>query len=308
VPNHYPGHESAGISNSVDKVAPNTVKSEAVELQAWYKRTRLAAREKVFTMFPHVAAQYYTKRATCVKEQEEQRLRALITAVIPVGDSGWKDDFPQPDIIIKQPTADPSTPKMKPTAIGELTPPLTPIETGTDKELHIPGSILPSPASLELTEPWSMVPLYLDRLPRNPPQTCSPHPPPTNMSLEAKLTCLARWTLFDPNNGTPYLLATPRDKDFEMSWTEATYLGASEEMLVEWAKDMWWHVWIRQSHTNYVGMWKKRFEKEDRKSERSKDEEEAKLRAEEMVKMDREKIMARLKTLNGSLGLVDQSE
>jgi hypothetical protein len=305
VPNHYPGHPLASVSVNDGEFAPNTANQEFVELQAWYKRTRSALREKVFTMFPHVATQYYTKRAAFVREQEERRLRVLITAAIPVGDSGWKYDFPQPHIIVKQPTVDRSTPGIKPTAAGERTPPLTPIEIGAEKELHLSSFILPSPASFQHTEPWNMEPLYLESLPRDPPQICTPHPPPTNMSLEAKLTCLSRWTLFDPNNGTPYLFSAPRDKDFQMNWTEATYLGASEEKLVQWAKDMWWNIWIRQSHTNYVGMWKKRFEKEDRKMKKLREGEEVKLKAEEMVKADREKIMRRLKALNGSLGLVE---
>jgi hypothetical protein len=116
------------------------------------------------------------------------------------------------------------------------------------------------------------------------------------MSTEAKLLCLARWTLFDTVNGTPYLLSSPRDKDFEMRWTDATYAGATENAVTSWAKEMWWHIWIRQSHTNYVGMWKKRFEKEDKKAEKKQEEEKAK-------KAYQENIMARLEVVNMLLGL-----
>jgi hypothetical protein len=55
------------------------------DLHAWYKCTRTTLREKVFTMFPHVAAEYYIKRAAWAKEVEEQRLRELIIKAIPTG-------------------------------------------------------------------------------------------------------------------------------------------------------------------------------------------------------------------------------
>lgn len=302
VPRNYPGYTMASDRLPSFETNHATTSHKFSELQPWYKSTRATVREKVFTMFPHVATEYYTKRAAYVKDLAEHRIRAHITAAIPTGDCGWKDDFLQPHIIVKQPSANPSTPDINPTAAGELTPPLTPIEHIADKELNLSDFILPSPTTPHPTE-QSSIPLYLDPLPRTPPLPFTPHPPAANMSSKARLLCLARWTLFDPINGTPYLLSSPRDKDFEMSWTDATYLGATEKMLVEWVEEMWWHIWIRQSHTNYVGMWKKRFEKEDRKKERMKEEEEAKQKAEELVKANKEKIMGRLKALNVSLGL-----
>jgi hypothetical protein len=169
--------------------------------------------------------------------------------------------------------------------------------------------ILPSAASTspsaQAGEPWN-IPLYLEALPRTPPLTCTPRTPPANMSLEAKLLCLARWTLFDPINGKPYLLSSPRDKDFVMNWAYATYSGAKDEILVKWAKEMWWHIWIRQSHTNYVGMWKKRFEKEDRKAEKQREENEVRAKAEAAVVANKERILKRLNTLNLGLGLVEK--
>jgi hypothetical protein len=254
-------------------------------------------------MFPHVATEYYSKRAAYMKEQEELRLRAMITAAIPAGDNGWSDDILKTRLIIKLLKGDPSTPELKPTAAGELTPPLTPTEK-VFESLSLPSSTS-FPAVLQPKEPWD-VPLYLEPLPRAPPLACTPHPPPANMSPEAKLLCLARWTFFDPINGAPYLLSLPRAKDFEMHWTDATYAGATHEVLVDWAKEMWWYVWIRQSHTNYVGMWKKRFEKEDRKAEKKREEEHAKAKKEELANAEKEKILWRLKVLNASLGLVEK--
>jgi hypothetical protein len=136
---------------------------------------------------------------------------------------------------------------------------------------------------------------------------CMPHLPPANMSPEAKLLCLARWTLFDPIHGAPYLISSPRDKDFEMNWAGAKYLGVSDRILVEWAKEMWWHTWIRQSHINYVGMSKKRFEKEDRKAERKRAEEKMRAKSESIVKAEGERITARLKALNLSLGFIEKN-
>lgn len=92
--------------------------SQSADLRAWYAQTRTNARDKIFTMFPQVAEQYYIKRGAHMKELEEHRLRGLIMQFIPEGVHGWKDDFPQPPISVKKelPIVD----------AGELTPPLTP--------------------------------------------------------------------------------------------------------------------------------------------------------------------------------------
>jgi hypothetical protein len=310
VPKHYPGYNIAEDQPSPAIHIENVQAQKNRELQTWYKLTRAAVCEKVFTMFPHVAAEYYTKRAGYLKKQEEQKLRTMITAAIPVGDTGWRDDFPQPRIIIKQADTAPDTPEIKPTAANEFTPPLTPIEEACDKSLHRSGLVLPSPATLQSRSSW-IVPLYLEPLSRAPPLACVPHPPPANFSPEAKLLCIARWTLFDIVNGTPYLLSAPRDKDFEMNWADAAYFGATDRVLVDWAKEMWWHIWIRQSHTNYVGMWKKRFEKEDRKIEKKREDDEmeakeaeAETKAKELAKTNRESVTMRLRAMNLSFGLV----
>jgi len=73
--------------------------------------------------------------------------------------------------------------------------------------------------------------------------------------------------------------------------------------LIQWAEDMWWHIWIRQSHTNYVGMWKRRFEKEDKKAEKKRVEEVAMSKAAEVAEVEKSKIVARLGRMNASLGI-----
>ncbi|EMD64283.1 hypothetical protein COCSADRAFT_56189, partial [Bipolaris sorokiniana ND90Pr] len=108
--------------------------------------------------------------------------------------------------------------------------------------------------------------IYLSPLPRQPPISFYPRPPPLSMSIEAKLACLSRWTHFDPSTGTPYMLSTPRPKEESMCWTDAIYAGASEEVLLKWAKEEWWQVWARQGAVNYVGIWRGRFEKEEKKN------------------------------------------
>jgi hypothetical protein len=116
MPKHYPGYkfngESVQLGDSNEDISVNRMK-----LQEWSKCTRVAVREKVFIMSPHVAAEYYAKRAIHVKEQEEQRLREMITAAIPTGAHGWEDDFPQPRINIKHSDEAPTTPDLKLTAV-----------------------------------------------------------------------------------------------------------------------------------------------------------------------------------------------
>jgi hypothetical protein len=85
------------------------------------------------------------------------------------------------------------------------------------------------------------------------------------MSPTAKLLCLFRWTLFDPETGTPLLATTPREKDFQMQWMDVQYAGATDDELIQWAREAWWYIWMRQAAVNYVGLWKRRFVREDDK-------------------------------------------
>ncbi|KAF2023902.1 hypothetical protein EK21DRAFT_105032 [Setomelanomma holmii] len=186
IPKHYPGYMLKKKSTSR---GPNQ-EQQLGELNEWYKHTRATVREKVFTMFPHIATTYFIKRAAYMTEQEEQRLRTVINAAIPAGNDGWRYDFARPEIIVRHEGSHQSTPVLKSTAVGELTPPITP----------------------------------------------------------------------------------------------------TQEV---------------QCHVNYMGMWKKRFEKEHQKVEKKRLEEEVKLKAEEMAMQNRAKTMSRLISLNKSLGLFD---
>jgi hypothetical protein len=269
---------------------------------------RAAVRKKIFTMLPHIAQAYYTKRAAYVKELEEQRLKALIMNAIPKGEVGWKDDLSRPRIIIKQPEAGTKASKFDLVASGQLTPPINPGDKVFDPEMDISNLVSPSSSSpTQLGAPWD-VPLYLEALPREPPYTWKYSPPPTNMGEVKKVLCVARWTEFDPDSGHLYLISSPRDKDIEMHWTDATYAGATDQVLVDWVEKMWWHIWMRQSHTNYVGMWKHKFARDDQKAEKKKVEGErrvdVKKKVEEMAMSSRDKIMTRLRVLNNDLGLV----
>jgi hypothetical protein len=314
IPGRYPGYRFVSDAPNSSDSGSNLDQLDS-ELREWNKVTRAAIREKVFTMFPHIATAYYIKRAASTNGLEEQRLRTLIMNAISKGDAGWIDNFPQPRIIVRHPEVCHATPKLTASAPGELTPPMMPGDKVSTKEMVLPDFTLLSPAPPSQPPGPEDVPIYLDALPREPPYTCKPSPPPSNMGEDKKVLCLARWTLFDSTNGKPSLLSSPRDKDFEMQWTDATYAGATDEVLVKWARDMWWSIWIRQCHTNYVGLWKTRFAKEDKKAEGMRVEEEeakrkaeeAKLKAEEMVKANREKLLGRLKVLNRSLGLVDET-
>ncbi|KAI4613503.1 uncharacterized protein J4E87_009804 [Alternaria ethzedia] len=269
VPQHYPGYRHLQQTTDPEEASSKTHEHVEEDLSAWQTRTRAAVRNKVFTMFPHVATAYYTKRAAWVKEREEQRLRELITQAIPTDKNGWSSDISVPTIVVKH--AQPMTPDLEPTATGELTPPLTPPLTpglSIDHSPISPSALVPPPLSPSLsttTSPSPALYLYVDALPSTPPLPFSASPPPPNMSPSAKLLCLFRWTLFCPSTGTPYLATVPRDKDFTMAWTDAQYAGATDGVLVRWAEEVWWRVWVRQCVVNYRGMWKRRFEKVERK-------------------------------------------
>jgi hypothetical protein len=281
------------------------------DFAGWTARTRQDVRECVFTMFPNTATRYYVKRCQHVKEIEERKLRELITTAIPIGTDGWSDAFILPPIVIQQPpstdTQDATAPQPALVCHGALTPPSSPVHQAADLTANSP----------ELDDPYSdprATPVHIDALPRQPPYSCKPGPPPQSMSAAARLACLARWTAFSPT-GTPYLLATPHAKDFDLQWHDAIDAGFSEEDLVKWAQEIWWDVWARQCVVNWRGMWAKRFEKEDTKAKKARKveeekadsvniEEEARAKAEELVRAHKQKVMGRLEGLNRALGLM----
>jgi hypothetical protein len=218
---------------------------EEEDLMTWTARTRKAVREKMFTTFPHAAVTYYTKLAAHTREAEERSLCEKITAAIPQGSDGWDDTFTLPHIIVNSTLEHEAAQANH----GELTPPPSPPTKPIDH----------TPASLPLLDP----PVHIDALPRTPPYTCKPSPPPTKMAAPARLACLARWTAFTAK-GVPYLLTSPHPKDYDLQWREAIEAGFTEEELVKWAKGVWWSVWVRQCVVNWRGMWAKRMEKEDK--------------------------------------------
>jgi len=103
-----------------------------------------------------------------------------------------------------------------------------------------------------------------------------------------------------------------------MAWTDAQYAGATDGVLVAWAEEVWWSVWVRQCVVNYRGMWKRRFEKDVKKAlaEREKAEKKAGVESEKagaesekggvvLVGERAEKVKGRLGRLNqGLVGLV----
>ena len=255
VPKHYPGYSLKERVTGLEDNDGQTSEHVDDDLQLWYKHTRAAVRDKVFTMFPHVATEYYIKRAAWAKECEEQRLRDLITNTIPTGIDGWTSDVSRPTIVVKYQQS--TTPDLLPAMIGEMTPPSTPPLTPSLSIATTPTTPY-SPVSsffppLSSTHPQD-VPVYIDALPRIPPVPFTPHPPPANMSLSAKLLCLFRWTSFDPETGTLSLATTPREKNFQMQWMDVKYAGATDNELVRWVRSMWWCIWVRQAAVNYVGM------------------------------------------------------
>lgn len=306
VPKHYPGYflneHVAGLQDNGGQT------SEHIEddLHVWYKHTRAAVRDKVFTMFPHIATKYYIKRAAWAKEREEQGLRDLISKTIPASIDGWTSDVSRPTIVVKHQQS--TTPDLLPAMIGEMTPPSTPPLTPSLSIATTPTTPY-SPVSsffppLSSTHPQD-IPVYIDALPRTPPVPFTPHPPPANMSPSAKLLCLFRWTSFDPDAGALSLATTPREKNFQMQWTDVTYAGATDDDLLRWAESMWWCIWVRQAAVNYTGMWRKRFEKEDNKKmrevESKKDVELKEVPKGEAVEDRVEKVRGRLNRLNAGL-------
>jgi hypothetical protein len=296
-----------------------------VDLEQWYRQMRIAVKDKTFAMFPAAAQEYYEKRRDYLKEVEEYQLRGLITAAIPVGINGWCDSVLPPTIIMKNSTIPSQTEELN------LINPFEMISSDTSNTISTSSSFTTSDGSCDINSdlesssppssfssvhsgdvalqqvqiPISVVdtPLLLDTLPRNPPIAFTPRPPPESMSPKAKLECLYRWTLFSPD-GHIFLAKEPRDKKFIMNWSDAEVEAAD---LVKWAQEMWWPIWKRQFRTNYVGMWKKRMEKEDKTAESKKLEADKKAAVQREADDKKEKLMSRLAAINkGTEGLIDR--
>ncbi|KAF1938909.1 hypothetical protein EJ02DRAFT_425345 [Clathrospora elynae] len=271
LPVHYPGYRFLQEDPMSGKHGENTDEQSHEDIQAWFKRMRAAVRDKLFTMFPHIVTEYYTNRAVYLKEREEHRLRELITKAIPTDEDGWKNDFSQPRIIVKH--LEPTTPELKPTTAGELTPPPTP--PASDYGL-IDEATLSAP-SVNPRQPWDLA-IYLDPLQRAPQFSCTP--------VFHQQTCHQRPKFSASLAGRSSILApAPLNFSFHRAGT-LKYSGRA------------------------LRMWKKRFEKDDKNAEMAemaemaRQEVEVKAKAEEMVKAKREKIAGRLKALSAGLGFV----
>ncbi|KAJ5063384.1 hypothetical protein J3E72DRAFT_186765 [Bipolaris maydis] len=122
VPEHYPGY--CFTTGSPDTVKPEdgSKKNSAQDLQAWYKHTRSAVRDKVFTMFPSTAEQYYAKRAAHIKKLEEQRLVNLIMNAIPMDTERWEISIASVNLTFTH--VPPTPPGLQPMASHKILQPL----------------------------------------------------------------------------------------------------------------------------------------------------------------------------------------
>ncbi|KAF2178712.1 hypothetical protein K469DRAFT_598713 [Zopfia rhizophila CBS 207.26] len=238
LPAKFPGYRLPQHSSSF--AIANTLGDDGdqyVDQKVWIAKMRPILREKTFQMYPDARPIYEEKKGVFLKEVEERRLRDLIRNAIPVGHEGWVENPIMPPIMYKP--AEPCTLAFHPAPETDLTTIKPVLALNTDPLMASSSSLLP----------------------RSPPQTHIPRPPPANMCADAKLLCLARWTLFTPS-GEPYFGQEARKKGFTMDWADS---GASDEVLVKWAREMWWACWVRQGVRSWVGMWKRRLEREDKK-------------------------------------------
>lgn len=222
-------------------------------LQGWYQASRATLREKTFTMFPPVASEYYTKRAAHVAEVEEQRLRGVLMKAIPATHENWDQHVAHPRVIMKPTT--PATPLMDPQMLDDIAQvqPLTNAQLGVVPSPSFTPPLPSSPTGTLSEVPTEALdtPLYITRLPCEPPLAFAAHPPSAAMSLEAKLLCIARWTLFSSTTGLPYIACEPREKKFEIRWSEH---GIEDAVLKAWVREKWATIWMRQAFVNYMGM------------------------------------------------------
>ncbi|EUC48500.1 hypothetical protein COCMIDRAFT_56151, partial [Bipolaris oryzae ATCC 44560] len=166
VPEHYPGYRFAIGSPDTVKSETSSEENNPQDLQAWYKHTRSALCDKVFTMFPNTAEQYYTKRAAHLKKLEEQRIAGLIMNAIPIDTEGWETAIASVTLTFKP------TP---------LTPPG--LESTSSHETPQPPLDLATPIITYTNTPSSAQPttIHLPPLPRLHLIPFSPRPPPPSM-------------------------------------------------------------------------------------------------------------------------------
>ncbi|KAF1962823.1 hypothetical protein CC80DRAFT_398811 [Byssothecium circinans] len=108
------------------------------DIEKWYKDTRALIRGKVFTLFPDVTIEYYTKRMAHLKEVEEQRIRELLMRAIPDCEKTWSNSFHRPRIVIE--------------SVAPLTPPPSPTQGGNYASIRSRGT--PSPIQTNYVGMW----------------------------------------------------------------------------------------------------------------------------------------------------------
>ncbi|KAF2737587.1 hypothetical protein EJ04DRAFT_103974 [Polyplosphaeria fusca] len=246
-------------------------------------------RDRIFTMYPAAAEVYFSKHRNFLNEVNEHRLRQLILNAIPCDYSGWNSNATMPTIIWKSGPE----PLFEPVS-DDIYTPASMVSTSRKTSVSSMSSILTGDAEYSVTDAAKIasdpasIPVFIPALPRAVPegQSCILRGPPSDMSHQAKLLCLARWTLFDEQTGQPRLAMEPREKEFEMSWTQS---GVEDAELVEWAKRMWWMVWARQHVVNWAGMSRRRTQKEDEKKAKKVEQEKKKEASEDKDGSEKQK-------------------
>ncbi|KAF2748565.1 hypothetical protein M011DRAFT_485816 [Sporormia fimetaria CBS 119925] len=246
---------------------------EQTEITTWYKTTRKAVRDKIFLLYPAIAKIHYQKRHTYLGEESEMRLRRAYQPAIPEDNEGWSADLPEPPVILKPFVDSEEMSDSESDRLSRSSPTSTEVESDATSPMSSLSSSLDLSTTSSTSSTFTELPLLLPRLPRSPPRPYKPTPPPKSMSQQSKLECLYRWTLFALPSSTgpwqPYLASEPREKGFVMNWAQQRK-GCEDEELARWARKMWWVVWARQSRVNYVGMWRRRFNKEDAQAEKAR--------------------------------------
>ncbi|KAF2281418.1 uncharacterized protein EI97DRAFT_366197, partial [Westerdykella ornata] len=119
IPEHYPDYKPKDSQMKAEFAL-----TRCLDLELWYATTALKARERVFSLDPQAAETYYNKRGAFLKQMEENRLRELITAALPVGAEEWEDEPPFPRVVFRSqlPPTPPETPGLEPKPDSMLDP------------------------------------------------------------------------------------------------------------------------------------------------------------------------------------------
>ncbi|RMZ71315.1 hypothetical protein GMOD_00005850 [Pyrenophora seminiperda CCB06] len=255
---------------------PGSHKPFVQDLHHWYACTRKQVQRCVFAMFPSVPITYYKWNDPDGKlENLGEILVEMLAQAIPSGTNGaWMDDFPYPRLLHGHVEPGPQLPLQGPL-------PLICVSADPTSQPQTPED--DDPTSQPQT-PEDDVPPLLDSLPRDPPDPYILYQPAAEILPKNKVLCLACWTVVDEETGTLSLRTEPCYDEVEMRWIDAIYSGATGTDLIDWARDMWWRVWVRQTRWHYVQHWRSIMEEEDKKKaeeDRKRQEEEDRKKKEE---------------------------